>query len=164
MRSWGWIPHDKYSVLKGRDQSPLRLYRVRTQQEDVSLKTRKTVLIRQSICQCLDLGLPSLLNHERCLFKSSVVLCYNSLNRLKQMFYPSLLFFKLKLSQIWHLKPMFMPHQYLGIFFFSDSRCSKFTLSLSAPNLAPTVFPNIAGSVEQYLENKIKVTRCVHYY
>lgn len=159
MRSWGWIPHDKNSVLKGRDQSPLPLYRVRTQQ-DVSLKTRKTVLIRQSICQCLDLGRPSLLNRERCLFKSSVALCYNSLNRLKQMFYnPSLLFFKLKLSQIWHLKPMFMPHQYSGIFFFSDSGCSKFTLSAS--NLESTVSPNIAGSVEQYLLNKIKVTRCV---
>ena len=146
MRLWGWIPHDKNSVLKGRDQSPLSLHRVRTQPEDVCLKTRKTVLIRHWICQCLDLGLPSLLNRERCLFKSSVVLCYNSLNRLRQRFYnPSLLFFNLKLPQIWHLKPMFMSYQSLGIFFFSDSRCSK--LTLSASNLEVGVFPNICETV-----------------
>ena len=137
MRLWGWIPHDKNSVLKGRDQSPL--HHVRTQPEDVHLKTRKTVLIRHWISQCLDLGLPSLLNREKCLLKSSVVLCYNSLNRLRQRFYnPSLLFFNLKLPQICHLKPMFISYQSLGIFFFSDSRCSK--LTLSASNLEPTVF------------------------
>lgn len=89
--------------------------------------------------------------------------CHNSLNRLRQMFYnPFLLFFSFISNGprfgIW--SQFLCPTSLWAFFSFLTQDVLNSPYTLSASNLESTIFPNMPGFVEQYLENKIKGTTC----